>query len=44
MLFVEILANIGGLAKALIIIFGLLVIANNDRKVIGKNIRNLYFV
>ena len=42
--FVEILSNIGGLSKSLIFIFGLIGIANNERKVIGKSIRNLYFV
>ena len=44
MLFVEILSNIGGISKSLIFLFGLLGIANNERKVIGKSIRNLYFV
>ena len=41
--YIDLLAHLGGLSKSLFFIFGLIGIAFNKRKVVGKNIRNLYF-
>ena len=43
-IYTDILAKIGGLSKSLFFILGIIGIANNERKLIGKNIRNLYFI
>ena len=41
--YIDLLAQLGGLSRSLFFIFGLIGIAFNKRKVVGKNIRNLYF-
>ena len=40
----DLFINIGGLSKALIVIFGLLGSFLNDQVMIYKQIRNLYFI
>ena len=42
--FIFLLASIGGFSRSVMFIFGMLGFAINDRKVIAKHIRNLYFV